>query len=114
MFKRKSRDFRLGGSKHSINPFARATPTAACPNLREPMIWPFKRKESKPVEPSEQAVRTYAEVVNEIWGKSKEDPLLGGLTLSTMHMADGPIRIHCMLTAKLIQEVERLRAELTG
>jgi hypothetical protein len=46
------------------------------------------------------------------WAEAKESALIGGLTLSTMRMDDEPITVHCILTAKLIQEVEALKAQL--
>ena len=74
------------------------------------MIWPFSSKANAPAdEPHKRPVKTYSEVVQELWAEANASPTLAALSLRTMPLAEGPIQIHCLLTMYLIREVERLK-----
>jgi hypothetical protein len=50
----------------------------------------------------------------DIWESAKTDPVAAADHLRYMALADGNfIEIHCLLTMRLIREVEKLRAELS-
>ena len=56
--------------------------------------------------------KTYRELADEVWRDAKGNVFSGGLSLRNLNAADG-VAVHCLLTARLIQEVESVKAGLT-